>query len=73
MQQLHAPSAKTEGRLKDNKHMHVQFDDVCSSIDFQLRDHGCGYPKRGTPHRSYFNGEINDKPGRTNGKTSTFF
>ncbi|GFW65045.1 transposable element Tc1 transposase [Trichonephila clavipes] len=36
--------SQERGRLLDNKCLHEQFDDVCSSMDSQHGDHGFGYP-----------------------------
>ncbi|GFV43563.1 DDE_3 domain-containing protein [Trichonephila clavipes] len=48
------------------------FDDVCSSMDSQLGDHGCSYFRRCITDRIVFNEVINDKPGCTNGETSFY-
>ncbi|UYV71947.1 hypothetical protein LAZ67_9001275 [Cordylochernes scorpioides] len=52
------------------KCLYEHFDYVCSSMDFQLSDYGCGY------HSHYitgaFNDVISDEPGCRNGSTSNF-
>nr|ALD51399.1 odorant receptor 8 [Locusta migratoria] len=41
-------------------------------MDYQLGDHGCGYPLRCITDRSACDGVRSDEPGCTNGKTSFF-
>ncbi|GFU56401.1 hypothetical protein TNCV_2609231 [Trichonephila clavipes] len=54
------------------KCLHGQFDDVCSSVDSQLGDHGSGYPSRCITDRNVFNVVINDEPGRMMGIPHNF-
>ncbi|GFU58360.1 hypothetical protein TNCV_4172661 [Trichonephila clavipes] len=36
--------SQNSGRLQDNKCLDKQFDDICSNMDSQHEEHGCGYP-----------------------------
>ncbi|GFT29133.1 hypothetical protein TNCV_3587451 [Trichonephila clavipes] len=40
VQPRHEPLIKNLSRLQDNNCLHEQFEDVCSSMDSQLGDHG---------------------------------
>ncbi|GFT28590.1 HTH_Tnp_Tc3_2 domain-containing protein [Trichonephila clavipes] len=60
------------GSFASNKRLHEQFVDVCSSLDSQLGNHGCGYLSSCITDRRVFIDVINDELGRTNRGTSLF-
>ncbi|GFX23381.1 hypothetical protein TNCV_4936961 [Trichonephila clavipes] len=65
------PWIKNWGRLPD-KCLYEQFDDVCSSMNFEFRDHACSYSCSCITDRRVFNSVIYDESGRTNGDMSFF-
>ena len=48
--------------LHDNKRLHENFNNVCSSMVVKLGDHGFDNPSQYITDRSFHNAEFNDEP-----------